>query len=98
MPTDGEPVAREREFPGFVALSMRITGRTEGELRATGRVRLYHQATLARVGRPGVERFLAALAAAGGDPDGITDADAREVARGIGSLWREGAWGTGCAP
>lgn len=78
----------EREFPGFVAVSALLTGRGTAELRATGRVRRYHQAIIDRVGRAAVGRFLDDLAAAGGNPEAIVDEGSREVARAIVALWR----------
>ncbi|MEU5130311.1 hypothetical protein [Streptomyces mobaraensis] len=80
------------DHPGFAALSARLTGRDEDELRATGLVRLYHDATLERVGREAVGRFLDDLDAAGGDPDALVDPESRGIARAIVQLWRTGVW------
>ncbi|MGK5636721.1 hypothetical protein ACSNOK_00105 [Streptomyces sp. URMC 126] len=80
------------DHPGFVALSARLTGQDEDELRASGLVRLYHDTTLERVGREAVGRFLDDLDAAGGDPDALADPESRGIARGIVHLWRTGVW------
>ncbi|MBH1937357.1 hypothetical protein I5Q34_24330 [Streptomyces sp. AV19] len=80
------------EYPGFLALSARLTGRDEGELRATGLVGRHHATTLARVGRAAVGRFLDDLAAAGGDPGRVSAPESREIARAITHLWRTGGW------
>ncbi|WP_171172152.1 hypothetical protein [Streptomyces sp. I05A-00742] len=82
----------DREHPGFVALSARLTGRGEDELRASGLVRLHHDTTLERVGREAVGRFLDDLDAADGDPDALVDARSRGIARAIVHLWQTGAW------
>ncbi|MEV4441404.1 hypothetical protein AB0K09_20740 [Streptomyces sp. NPDC049577] len=80
------------EYPGFVALSARLTGWDERELRATGKVRLHHDTVVGRLGRAAVGRFLDDVAAAGGDPGGVTDEFSRAVARAITHLWRFGEW------
>ncbi|MFI9202458.1 hypothetical protein [Streptomyces sp. NPDC053048] len=87
-----EPGGSRPEHAGFVAVSERLTGFDEFELRATGMVRLYHDTTIAQLGRPAVGRFLAAMAAAGGDPDGLADETSRDIARAITHLWYLGVW------
>ncbi len=80
------------ECAGFVDVSVRLTGFDAFELRATGMVRAYHDTTLEQVGRPAVGRFLEDLAAAGGDPEGLTDEVSRDIARAITHLWYLGVW------
>ncbi|MEU5052858.1 hypothetical protein [Streptomyces sp. NPDC021096] len=87
-----EPVEDPGECAGFVAISVRLTGFEEYDLRATGLVRLYHDTTLAQVGRAAVGRFIDDLAAAGGDPDGLADATSRDIARAVTHLWYLGVW------
>ncbi|MGW1071892.1 hypothetical protein [Streptomyces sp. NPDC002537] len=77
---------------GFVDLSARLTGFDAFDLRATGMVRLYHDTVLDQIGREAVGRFLDAMAAAGGDPDRLTDETARDIARAITHLWYLGVW------
>ncbi|WP_049717942.1 hypothetical protein [Streptomyces caatingaensis] len=80
------------EHPGFLALSARLTGRGEDELRATGLVARHHATTLARAGRAAVGRFVDDLAAAGGDPGRLAAPESRELARAVTHLWRTGRW------
>lgn len=87
-----EPVEVPPECRGFVAISVRLTGFDEFDLRATGMVRLYHDTTVEQVGREAVGRFIDDLAAAGGDPDGIADETSRDIARAITHLWYLGVW------
>ncbi|GHG52453.1 hypothetical protein [Streptomyces griseocarneus] len=87
-----DPGKAPEDHAGFVAVSVRLTGFDEFDLRATGLVRLYHDTTLDQVGRPAVGRFLADLDAAGGDPDRITDETSRDIARAITHLWYLGVW------
>ncbi|WP_372404301.1 hypothetical protein [Streptomyces luteireticuli] len=84
------------EHPGFLALSARLTGRDEAELRATGLVGRHHATALARLGRAAVGRFVDDLAAAGGDPGRVTAPESREAARAITHLWRTGTWPDPC--
>ncbi|MEU4212335.1 hypothetical protein AB0F13_20440 [Streptomyces sp. NPDC026206] len=86
------PAGAPAECAGFVAVSVRLTGFDEFELRATGMVRLYHDTTVEQVGRAAVGRFIDDLAAAGGDPDGIADETSRDIARAITHLWYLGVW------
>ncbi|MEU1308200.1 hypothetical protein ABZ419_04785 [Streptomyces cinnamoneus] len=80
------------EYPGFVDMSVRLTGFDEFELRGTGMVRLYHDTTVEQVGREAVGRFIDDLDAAGGDPDGLVDETSRDIARAITHLWYLGVW------
>jgi hypothetical protein len=80
------------EHPGFVELSVRLTGFDAYDLRATGMVGLYHATVLDQLGREAVGRFLDALAAADGDPDRLDDEVARDIARAITHLWYLGVW------
>ncbi|MEV4436886.1 hypothetical protein [Streptomyces sp. NPDC049555] len=80
------------DHPGFVELSVRLTGLDEARLRATGLVGAHHDTTLQRLGRPAVGRFLADLAAVDGDPRRLTDETSRRIADAITHLWRTGRW------
>ncbi|RLU82995.1 hypothetical protein CTZ27_28830 [Streptomyces griseocarneus] len=87
-----EPASSHPEFQGFVDLSVRLTGFDAYDLHATGMVRLYHDTVLDQLGREAVGRFLAAVEAAGGDPDRLADEEARDIARAITHLWYLGVW------
>ncbi|MFI1800284.1 hypothetical protein ACH427_23435 [Streptomyces sp. NPDC020379] len=80
------------ELPGFVGLSVRLTGFDAFDLYATGMVRLYHDTTLDQLGRAAVGRFLTDMEAAGGDPDRLVDETSRDIARAITHLWYLGVW------
>ncbi|MEV4921690.1 hypothetical protein [Streptomyces roseoverticillatus] len=81
-----------RSLDDFITASAALTGFDAFDLHGTGMAGLYHETALEQVGRPAVARLLDALAAAGGDPDGITDETARDVARAIAHMWYLGVW------
>lgn len=80
------------ELPGFVGLSVRLTGFDAFDLYATGMVRLYHDTTIDQLGREAIGRFLADLEAVGGDPDRLVDETSRDIARAVTHLWYLGVW------
>ncbi|MFF7725304.1 hypothetical protein [Streptomyces sp. NPDC008001] len=76
----------------FLTASAALTGFEVFDLHATGMAAAYHETLLAQVGRPAAGCFLDALSAAGGDPDGITDETARDIARAVAHMWYVGVW------
>ncbi|GGY01876.1 hypothetical protein [Streptomyces hiroshimensis] len=76
----------------FLTASAALTGFDAFELHATGMAELYHDTAREQVGDAALGRLLDALAAAGGDPDGIADEIARDIARALAHTWYLGVW------
>lgn len=76
----------------FVEVSVRLTGFDAFDLHATGLAALYRETALDQVGPEAFERFLAELAAVGGDPGRLEGETSRDIARALAHLWYLGVW------
>ncbi|MGK5731985.1 hypothetical protein [Streptomyces sp. URMC 124] len=81
-----------RSLDDFLTASAALTGFDAFELHGTGMAGAYHETAREQVGDAALGRFLDALAAAGGDPDGITDEISRDIARAVAHTWYLGVW------
>ncbi|MCK2244423.1 MULTISPECIES: hypothetical protein [unclassified Crossiella] len=75
----------------FVAISVWLTGFTDGELRATGMAERYHATVRQHTDPAHYDRLVADLLAAHGDPAALGQGSV-ELARAITHLWYLGAW------
>ncbi|AUG80659.1 hypothetical protein CFP65_5985 [Kitasatospora sp. MMS16-BH015] len=87
----GVPPVTAEEWE-FLELSQALTGFTTAELATTGQTAEYCATVLRRLGQAPYRRLLAALAAAGGEPDGLPEGPEREAARAVCGLWYLGVW------